>query len=101
MNSIFFLIYLTITQSGSIGMEIVDKHFPSLDRCHSYMETIFLPDFIEKKRTWNFYSSRYKVMMKDSEDGSMRTYMSCVEKPEMPCGYFWPCDDLNIKNYGD
>ena len=40
-------------------------------------------------------------MMKDSEDGSMRTYMSCVEKPEMPCGYFWPCDDLNIKNYGD
>jgi hypothetical protein len=65
------------------------------------METVFLPDFIEKKRTWNFYSSKYRVLMKDSEDGSMRTYMSCVEKPEMPCGYSWPCGEIEIPDPKD
>lgn len=77
----YLLIYLTITQSGSIGMDIENKQFLSLDRCHSYMETIFLPNYIERNRTWNFYNSKYRVMVKDSESGKMRVYMSCVENP--------------------
>ena len=94
MNSIYFLIYMTITQSNLSGMQIVDEHFPSLEQCHTYMEEKFQLGWELRSVTGNFYHSHYKMMVKDSPNGSMRTYMSCVEKPEMPCGFYWPCGDV-------
>lgn len=94
MNSIYFLIYMSITQSNLSGMQIVEEHFPTLEQCHTYMEEKFLPEFELRSVTWNFYHSNYKMMVKDSSDGYMRTYMSCVEKPDIPCGFYWPCGDV-------
>ena len=101
MNSIFLLIYLTITQGGEIGMQAVDQYFPSLDKCHEYMDNEFLQGndklpFNEVARTHNFYHSHYRILVKDDEQGYMRVYMSCVEKPETPCGYFWPCGEIEV-----
>lgn len=94
MNS-FILIFLAITQSGGIGMNVHEKTFPTLELCNHYAESEFLSNkdqFIHKSKTYNFYNSKYQVNVKDSVNGDMRVYYSCVEKKQ-ECGWFWPCEN--------
>ena len=92
MNT-FILIFLAITQAGGIGMNVHEKTFPTLELCNHYAESEFLQEnFIHKSKMYNFYNSKYQVTVKDSENGDMRVYYSCVQKKQ-ECGWFWPCDD--------
>ena len=99
MNT-FILIYLAITQTGGIGMNVHQKTFPTLELCNHYAESEFLSntdDWIHKSSTYNFYNSKYTMRIKDSVNGDMRVYYSCVEKKQ-ECGWFWPCEkDENKK----
>ena len=93
MMSTFILIYLAITQTGGIGMNVHEKTFPTLELCDHYAESEFLStdDWIEGKKTYNFYNSRYTMRVKGSVNGDMRVYYSCVQKKQ-ECGWFWPCE---------
>ena len=90
----FLLIYLAITQSGGIGMDVHEKTFPSLEMCEFYVETEFLQDgkWFHGFQTHNFYNSKYRINISDTIDSNMRMYYSCVAKKQ-ECGFFWPCTD--------
>ena len=96
MNT-FILIFLAITQVGDIGMNVHKKTFPTLELCNHYAESEFLSDkehWIHKSKTYNFYNSQYEMNIKDSTNGDMRVYYSCVQKKQ-ECGWFWPCEESN------
>lgn len=90
----FLLLYLAITQSGAIGMDVHEKTFPSLEMCNHFVETEFLKDnnWFHMNPSHNFYNSRYRVDISDTIDGNMRMYYSCVAKKQ-ECGFFWPCTE--------
>ena len=94
MNT-FILIYLAIIQvGGGIGMNVHEKTFPTLELCNHYAESEFLSNtdhWIHKSKTYNFYNSKYEMNIKDSVNGDMRVYYSCVQKKQ-ECGWFWPCE---------
>jgi hypothetical protein len=95
MMSSFILIFLAITQIGGIGMNVHSKTFPTLTLCNRYAESEFLSNkdhWIHKSKTYNFYNSQYEMNIKDSVNGDMRVYYSCVQKKQ-ECGVFWPCDE--------
>ena len=76
------LIYLAITQIGGIGMNVHEKTFPTLELCNHYAESEFLSNkehWIHKSKTYNFYNSQYEMNIKDSVNGDMRVYYSCVK----------------------
>ena len=79
------LIFLTITQIGGIGMNVHEKTFPTLMLCNQYAESEFLSNkdhWIHKARMRNYYNSDYEVNVKDSVNGDMRVYYSCVQMKE-------------------
>ena len=95
MNT-FILIYLTITftQIAGIGMNVHDKTFPTLELCNHYAESEFLSNkehWIHKAKIRNFHNSDYEVNVKNSVNGDMRVYYSCVQKKQ-ECGVYWPCE---------
>ena len=99
MNT-FILIFLAITMNGGVGMNVHQTTFPTLELCDHYAESEFLntSDWIELDKTYNFYNSKYTMRVKDSVNGDMRVYYSCVEKKQ-ECGWFWPCEkNENNKN---
>ena len=94
MNT-FILIFLAITMNGGVGMNVHQSTFPTLELCDHYAESEFLSntdDWIELDKTYNFYNSKYTMRVKDSVNGDMRVYYSCVEKKQ-ECGWFWPCEN--------
>tara|TARA_Y100000389_G_scaffold132113_1_gene129495 strand:+ start:1513 stop:1770 length:258 start_codon:yes stop_codon:yes gene_type:complete len=78
----FILIYLTITQSGGIGMNVFEETFPSLEMCNRFAEIEFLnnDNWSHRNFTHNFYNSKYRIDISDTVDGNMRMYYSCVVK---------------------
>ena len=81
MNS-FILIYLAITQTGGIGMNVFEETFPSLEMCNRFAEIEFLnnDNWSHRNFTHNFYNSKYRIDISDTVDGNMRMYYSCVVK---------------------
>ena len=82
MNTII-LIYLTITQIGGIGMNVHQETFPTLELCNHYAESEFLSNtdhWTHKARTRSFHNSDWEVNVKDTVNGDMRIYYSCVQK---------------------
>jgi hypothetical protein len=82
MNTII-LIYLTITQIGGIGMNVHEKVFPTLELCNHYAESEFLSNtdhWTHKARMRSYHNSDWEVNVKDTVNGDMRIYYSCVQK---------------------
>ena len=78
----FLLIYLAMT-TGGIGIDVYDKTFPTLEICNQYGASDFLANpehWVHTTKTYNFYNSLYTLNVKDSVNGDMRIFYSCVEQ---------------------
>ena len=78
----FLLIYLAVTQVGGIGINVYEKTFPTLEDCNQYGVSNFLANpehWVHTTKTYNFYNSQYTLNIKESLNGDMRVYHSCVE----------------------
>lgn len=90
MAKLFFLIYFVVTADQSLGFVIEDRYFTTLEKCENYMNTIALPDFKVKEKTSNIYNFDHDILVKEN-DSNMVVYMSCKERPNIPCGGMFEC----------